>query len=59
MNLLKELRKTTETFIEYSLSLGRNLNPGPPEFEARVLIVIQLVKKLFAFMEPGGTPLFS
>jgi hypothetical protein len=34
---LKGLSKITKNLIQYSLSPGRDLNPGPPENEARLL----------------------
>jgi hypothetical protein len=34
---LEEMKNATNNFIQYSLSEGRNFNPGAPEYEARVL----------------------
>jgi hypothetical protein len=33
---LEELSKTTTNFTQDSLYLGRDLNPGPPKYEARM-----------------------
>jgi hypothetical protein len=34
---LESPRKITKNLSQYSRSLGRHLNPGPPEYEAGVL----------------------
>jgi hypothetical protein len=34
---LEGLRKTTKNFSQYSCYLGRDMNPGSPEYEAGVL----------------------
>jgi hypothetical protein len=33
---LEEMKNTTKNLIHDSLSEGRNINPGAPEYEARV-----------------------
>jgi hypothetical protein len=38
-NCLERLRKTTINLSQDSLSLGRELNPEPPEYEAGVLAI--------------------
>jgi hypothetical protein len=44
---LENLRKTTKNIIEGNWSPGRDLNPGPPEFEAGVLTTRQRSSALF------------
>jgi hypothetical protein len=34
---LEELRKTTKNFSQDSQSLGKDMNPGPLEYEIRVI----------------------
>jgi hypothetical protein len=37
---LVRVRKTTTNLSQDSRSLGRDLNPGPPEYEAGALIIL-------------------
>jgi hypothetical protein len=48
-----ELKKITKKLSQDSLSPGRDLNPGPPEHEARVLITRPRRSVEESIWEPG------
>jgi hypothetical protein len=52
---LEGLRKIMKTFSQDNRSPGRDLNPGPPKYEAEVLITRQrrsVILHIFTFCSP-------
>jgi hypothetical protein len=46
-NLLERLRKITKNLTQDNLKPGRDLNPGPPEYEAGVIALMEIIYSLY------------
>jgi hypothetical protein len=49
--VVESLRKITKNLSQDSRSPGRDLNPGPPEYESEVLAFVLMTRIFFAFLQ--------